>query len=336
MPTLPPTSIEGVESGSGSLSVGADGLISREVELRFLVMAMDGYKAAEAKGQELAPLYYDGHRRADIRCTPVGGGWYQITATYTNSGVDAYETWGVTNPDNVKVIPAGLSVDTTGGSEHVTQSIFTSGYQLDGPDAPDTNGAINVSGNQVNGITKTVPAFTFSETWLVPAWYLLVGAEKKDVANDGEQDPGPTIPYAQKLRDMTGTTNKDKWRIFQKGEVLFLGARYDVSRGASMVPVTFSFSVQKTYFHTEEEPFEVGGIAVYYKGGWDFMWIYYEDETNAEALFPTKKPKYVYVDQVYEDSNFMDLGIGDKWGQHFLYTGNTFAHPLDPAKKNIV
>ena len=333
MPTLPPPSIEGVESGSGSLSVGSDGLISREVELRFLVMAMEGYTQAEAKGQELAPLYYDGHRRGDIRCTAVGGGWYQIAVTYTNTGVDAYEIWGYTNPDDVKVVPVGLSVDTTGGSELVTQSIFTSGYQEGGPDAPDTNGAINVSGNQVNGVTKTVPAFNFSETWLVPAWYLLVGAEKQDVGGDEEQDPGPTVPYAQKLRDLTGMTNKDKWRIFKKGEVLFLGARYEVSRGATMVPVTFSFSVQKT-LPEGDDPFKVGDIAVYYKGGWDFMWIYYEDESDAEALFATKKPKYVYVDQIYENANFNELGIGDKWGQHFLYTGDTFAHPLDHAKRN--
>jgi hypothetical protein len=331
---LPPTSIEGVESGSGSLSVGSDGLISREVELRFLVMAMEGYTAAEAKGQELAPLFYDGHRRGDIRCTPVGGGWYQITVTYTNTGVDAYEIWGYTNPDGVRVVPAGLSVDTTGGSELVTQSIFTSGYQEGGPDAPDTNGAINVSGNQVNGVTKTFPAFNFSETWLIPAWYLLVGAEKKDVEGDEEQDPGPTVPYAQALRDLTGRTNKDKWRIFNKGEVLFLGARYEVSRGASMVPVTFSFSVQKT-LPEGDDPFKVGDITVYYKGGWDFMWIYYEDEIDAAAFFATKKPKYVYIDQIYETANFNDLGIGDKWGQHFLYTGNTFAHPLNPAKRNI-
>ena len=336
MPTLPPTTIEGVESGTGSLSVGSDGLISREVELRFLVMCLDGYTAAEAKGQELAPLYYDGHRRGDIRCTPVGGGWYQIVCTYNNTGVDAYGTWGVENPDGVKVVPAGISVDTTGGTEHVTQAIDTSGYQLDGPDAPSTNNAINVSGDQVNGVTKTVPAFTFSETWLVPAWYLLVGAKKEDVGNDAEQDPGPTVPYAQKLHDLTGTTNGDAWRVFKKGEVLFLGARYDISRGASMVPVTFSFSVQKTRFHTEEEPYEVGGIPVYYKGGWDFMWIYYETDVDAQAFFRTKKAKYVYIDQIYESSNFRDLGIGDKWGQHFLYTGNTFAHPLDPDKRDKV
>jgi hypothetical protein len=349
MPTLPPTTIEGVESGTGSLSVGSDGLISREVELRFLVMCLDGYTAAEAKGQELAPLYYDGHRRGDIRCTPVGGGWYQIVCTYNNAGVDAYGTWGVENPDGVKVVPAGISVDTTGGTEHVTQALYAEFWEESGGQGTEDEArAVNVSGDQVNGISKTTPAFNFTETWLVPSWYLMVGAQKKDVAEDGEQDPGPTIPYAQKLRDLTGTVNKEKWRIFQKGEVLFLGARYDVSRGSSMVPVTFSFSVQKTYVERNvpdpENPgqnkqvpgLQIGSIQVYTKLGWDYYWVEYEDAVDTDGQRAFKRPKRVFVDQIYEQVDFKELGIGDQWGQHFLFTGETFAHPLDPAKNNIV
>jgi len=90
MATLPPDNIEGVESGAGTLTVGSDGLMSREVELRFLVRSMEGYSDAEDKGRELAPLYYDGHRRGTLQCRPVGGGWYQISVNYSNSGVNAY------------------------------------------------------------------------------------------------------------------------------------------------------------------------------------------------------------------------------------------------------
>ena len=328
MATLPPQSIEGVESGAGTLSVGSDGLVSREVELKFLVSGMEGYDQAEAKGKELAPLYYDGHRRGALQCRPVGGGWYQISANYGNQGVNDYEAWGVENDDGITLIPNGISVDTTGGTETVTQAIAATGYSIDGPDAPNSHKAINVSGNQVNGVSKTVPAFNFTETWLVPAWYLMVGLPKAaGVSDDAEQDSGASVPYAKTLREMTGKKNGDPWRIFKGGEVLFLGARYDVSRASTMVPVTYSFSVQPTL-----DDFKVGDIDVYHKEGWDFMWVVYEDAVDQN--FPVKKPKYVYIDQIYEDANFRDLGIGDKWGQHFMYTGNTFAHPLVDAKRN--
>jgi hypothetical protein len=329
MATLPPDNIEGVESGAGTLSVGSDGLMSREIELRFLVRSMEGYSDAEDKGRELAPLYYDGHRRGTLQCRPVGGGWYQISVNYSNAGVNAYEGWGVENSDGVVLIPNGISVDTTGGSEHITQAIKADGYEAAGPSAPNSYKAINVSGNQVNGVTKTVPAFNFTETWLVPAWYLMVGSKKEGVGNDGENDPGALTPYAQTLREMTGTINKDKWRIFEGGEVLFLGARYDVSRASSLVPVTYSFSVQLS-----KNDFKVGDIEVYSKQGWDYMWIVYEDAIDAN--FPVKKPKYVYIDQIYEETDFRDLGIGMKWGQHFMFTGDTFAHPLVEAKRDKV
>lgn len=327
MGSFPPSSIETVESGGGTLSVGSDGMISRSVDLRFLISGMESYTAAEAKAQAIAPLIYDGHRRGNVTCTPVGGGYYQVSVNYANEGVNAYEAWGILNPDDVRVIPSGISVDTTGGTEHVTQSLYTSGYQVDGPDAPDSYGAINVSGNQVNGVTKTVPAFNFSETWMIPAWYLLVGkADAAGASNDDGESPGPTIPFAQKLRELTGTTNKDKWRIFQKGEVLFLGARYDVSRASTMVPVTYSFSVKPT-----RTDFDVGDIKVYFCRGWDNLNIQYEDVSEGNVA--VKKPKYVYVDQIYEDANFAELGIGMHWGQHFMFTGDTFTHPIVDAKK---
>jgi hypothetical protein len=325
MTELVPEEIETAESGSGTLTVGSDGLIAREVELRWLVSGMAGYNEAEDKGKELAPLYYAGHRRGPLQCTPLGNGWYRISVTYANEGVDSYESWGVANYDDVVLIPNGISVDTTGGTEHITQSLRTTSYETD-PEAnpPDSFGAINVSGGQVNGVTKTVPAFNFTETWLVPAWYLIGGRKPSEgVTTDNAVPTSPTTSYGQALRVLSGTTNKEKWRIFEPGEVLFLGARYDVERNSTMVPVTFSFSVQPT-----RKDFDVGTIKVLEKKGWEFMWIHYEDAVDATALFPVKKPKYVYIDQIYEESDFEGLGISVDWSQHWITSGDAFTHPM--------
>lgn len=331
MSELVPDKIETVDSGAGTLTVGSDGLIAREVELRWLVSGMAGYNEAEDKGKELAPLYYGGHRRGPLQCTPLGNGWYRISTTYANEGVDSYEKWGVANYDDVVLIPSGLSVDTTGGTEHITQSLKTVGYEADAEATPpDSFGAINVSGGQVNGVTRTVPAYNFTETWLVPAWYLMAGRKPSEgVTSDNPQPTSPDTSYGQALRVLSGTINKEKWRIFDPGEVLFLGARYDVQRNATMVPVTYSFSVQPS-----RKKFKVGTIEVAEKRGWDFMWIHYEDATDATAFFPVKKPKYVYIDQIYEESDFEQLGISVNWSQHWINSGDTFTHPMTEALRD--
>lgn len=336
MATPPPDQIERVDSGSGSVSIGSDGLMVREVELKWLVSGMESYTAAEAKGRDLAPLYYDGHRRTSLSCRPAGGGWYEIAASYGNTGINAYEDYGITNSDGVRMIPVSLSVDTTGGSEHITQAYVGPGkeepgvksYKAGGGDAeaPDSHGAINISGNSVQGVTKTVPAFNFTETWLVPATYLFSGT-KPAAADGGQVDAGPSVPYARVLHDMTGIVNKDAFRIFKAGEVLFLGARYDTNRNQTMVPVTYSFSVRPNVYDLY-----VDTIPVREKPGWHYLWFYYEDAVE-ESIFPVKVPKYAYVDQIYEEKTFADLMIGKNWAQAFAITGETFTHPLAESKR---
>ena len=56
---------------------------------------MADYAKAETKAAELAPLYYDGHRRTSLTPRPVGAGWYEIEATYGNTGIDKYQDKGV-------------------------------------------------------------------------------------------------------------------------------------------------------------------------------------------------------------------------------------------------
>lgn len=323
MVTIPPESIETVESGGGTLSVGTDGLISREVELRFLVRSMEGYTDAEAKAIELAPLYYDGHRRGSIQCRPVGGGWYQIAVSYGNTAANAYEDYGFETDDGVTFIPAGISVDTTGATELITQAWSDSedpeAYVGKYPDeAQQTFGAVNVSGNQVNGVNVTVPAFNWTETWLVPAKYLLVG----DDVNE---------PYAKTLNAMTGKVNKDEFRIFKPGEVLFLGARFDANAGQSMVSITYSFAAKE-----RREQFMIGDIEVGIKDGHDFLWIQYE--TPEDATFEFKKPRYVYVDRIYERKDYTELKIGGTkaWSELVIHSpATTFAHPLEAAKRGL-
>lgn len=325
-----PEKIERFDSGTGSLTSGSDGLLAREVEVKWLFQSQLGYDDAETTAIAQAPLYYSGHKRTRLDVTNLGNGWYEATAGYGNAGINQYEGTGITHGSGSSAVvfaPGVLSFDTTGGSEHITQawtdsanpSAYVDGYAVEG-DAPDTKGAINANADSVQGVDITVPSFQFTETWLAPASYLLSGAS----------------PAIKTIYKMTGKVNSTPFRIFDIGEVLFLGARMDTSRSQTMVAVTFSFAARLNRID-----FEVGGIPHIDKYGWDYLWVEYETvpETSGIAI---RKPRYVYVARVYEHADFTDattgLGIGSQWPQVWLDPPgeSTFTHPLDSTQKGVM
>lgn len=46
------------------------------------------------------------------------------------------------------------------------------------------------------------------------------------------------------------------------------------------------------------------------KEGWHYLWVRYEDDEDATARTLIKKPRAVYVEQVYYYGDFSLLGIG--------------------------
>jgi len=232
--------IERVDSGSGTVSVGTDGLISRQVEIRWLVNSISGYAAAEEAGRELAPIFYNGHRRSDLSCRAVGNGWYEISATYGNAGVEGYDERGIETDEGAVMVPSSISLDTTGGTEHITTAY---------PD--DTDGPI----------------------------YEQYAATGETAETDEEDAPTEdTTAYAVTLHDMTGSVNEDDFRIFKPGEVLFLGARFEASRSSTVVPVTYTFSARAN--RGEFKLHGIGDITVDKKDGWDYLWIVFGDEVS--------------------------------------------------------
>ena len=335
MPTLPPETIERIDSGSGQVSTSTDGLMSRDVSMRWLVHSIENYAAAETKAAELAPLYYDGHVRTSLVPRPVGNGWYEIEATYGNAGIEAYpDEFGIEGPGGVKMIPAGLSVDTSTKTEHITtawvdddgEEPICTGYAAEGETAPDSEGAINVSGGRVGGIDVAVPSFSWTETWLVPAWYLVNGSEPGATSTTAADDPGLNTPYGIKLHDMGGTVNKENFRSFFAGEVLFLGAKFDTNRSSTLVPVSYSFTAT-----ANRTNFKIGQVIVAKKDGQDYMWVQYGDASASGSA--VKRARYVYVDQVHPRADFADLEIGMLWPRFYLVGGKTFTQPMADAKK---
>jgi len=176
--------------------------------------------------------------------------------------------------------PPVFSFDSTGGTQHITQSIET--INSYGPAASSLlGGAIGYDGESIAGVDITVPVWNWQETHYLtdlqlntPAYYAL-----------------------------TGMVNSDVFEGYQPGEVLFLGASGQ-KRGDSRWEVTFKFAASPN-----QTGLVVGSISGIQKNGWDYLWVQYGDDVDDSAKIRIKKPIAVYVEQVYDDAPFSILGI---------------------------
>ena len=181
-----------------------------------------------------------------------------------------------------------FAFDTGGGTKHINQSIKTDGKYPN--DAPDFAGAIEVDNEgNVNGVDVTMPVLNFTET------HTLAGSRV-------------STSYKKTLASLTGTVNRSGFRGFSAGEVLFLGASGTKRSKKSSAPweITYRFAVS-----TNKAGFKVGDIQVARKYGWDYLWVRYADKVAEGGKNVVKKPVAVYVEMVYPEGDFGNLGIGN-------------------------
>lgn len=207
---------------------------------------------------------------------------------------EADEVWYCTavyqRPGGATVEESSFSFDTGGGSQHITQSKLTvdsAGGGLYTAAAPDFGGAIGVNGTGINstveGCDIVVPVYQFSETHIFA-------------------DAAVTTGYKSALFALTGTVNDATFRECAAGECLFLGASGS-KRGTGDWEITFRFSASPNKTAINIDGMEVD------KKGWEYLWVYYEDQLDATANIMVKKPIGVYVEKVYDDGDFDGLGL---------------------------
>jgi hypothetical protein len=201
---------------------------------------------------------------------------WQLTINYEKTGAD---------DDATAPLKRARSFDTTGGTQHKTQAEAESRF---GSNAPDQQKAIGVDSNGVNGVDIVVPQLSWQESYDVPNSYV-------------------TSAWIRGVAGVTGTTNNAAFRGFEAGEVLFLGCsgsqEWDDQKGSGPWSLSFRFAASKNV--TGETIGDITGIS---KKGHEYLWVRYEDAVSSNSLL--KKPKAVYVNKVYKDSNFSTLGIG--------------------------
>ena len=181
-----------------------------------------------------------------------------------------------------------FAFDTGGGTKHINQSLKTDGRYPN--TAPDFAGAIEVDNEgNVNGVDVTMPVLNFTET------HTLNGSRV-------------TTSYKKTLAALTGTVNKSGFRGFSAGEVLFLGASGTKKSKKTSAPweITYRFAVSPN-----QAGLQVGDIKVTRKYGWDYLWVRYADKVAEGGKNVVKKPVGVYVEMVYPEGDFGNLGIGN-------------------------
>lgn len=154
-------------------------------------------------------------------------------------------------------------------------------------DVPDS-----VTINDGDGVKLDSSVCTFSEThWFPPA----------------------RITAAWKIRvaSMYKKINSKPFRGFDPGDVRFEGC--SASRAgndpADYWQVTFKFAVQ---LNNRQLPQQIGDLGSIVKRGWDYLWVRYQEDfaqDNDGKMYTTKKPVAAFVEQVFEEADFREMGI---------------------------
>jgi len=173
-----------------------------------------------------------------------------------------------------------------GQSARIQQSLSTvASYAPSGLVAPDFKGAINVTSDGVEGFEIEVPTFSFSLTKYVA------------IADF-------TSAYQLTIAGLTKKTNNATFRGFAAKEVRFDGAS-GRGQGQEMVEIVFRFSVSP-----RATGLVVGDITGITKDGWDYLWVYYEEAEDNTAKQLVRRPRAVYIEQIYQTGDFSGLGVG--------------------------
>lgn len=286
------------ESGSVTLEQGAN--VVRELRKRFVAGQFDTFDACFSAMQQYAPQYLNSdfgyyYIRQSFTAQGVGNKYYDITATYRtflqatdeNGGGGGGDGGGGGGGGQSEITPGSVAFDTTGATKHITEAISTIEYPGvfviggEGKEPPIYGDAINVSGDGVAGIDIVAPSMRYSETWVFPTALAL------------------SEVFLQQVYQNTGSLNLEQFRVFEKGECLFLGARAQVQDNAPFVAVTFEFEARPN--ETQWKPWATtpgmgSGVT---KGGWDYVWIEYENDEQADTLI--KKPLRAFRHGVYKE-----------------------------------
>ena len=216
------------------------------------------------------------------------GNLYRTSTSIERVALRGYE--GVVEYEYKNLDEFTFSFDTTGGTQHLTQSYRTVGrYAPSGKTAPNHYGAIGVNDGDIAGCDVIMPTLSFT-----------MSRTKTGILD---------IEFIKFLSGMTGRINSFPFLTFAPGEVLFEGASGSQKFTESDFPqfdLTYKFKISPN-----EENLTIGGegeeengiIMVGYKRGWDYFWVQYTETEDEEANVISKQPIAAFVERVYKNAD---------------------------------
>ena len=245
----------------------------KSVSRTYIVSGTDDASAANDAVAAGAPGTLYGAALKTIRSTRIGHNEWASEVTYTTK-------------ESRSVGDIKVSFDTTGGTQHVRQSLATTGYHGSGTFdfTPDFKGAIGVTKNGVDGVDIVVPSLSRQET------HYFAVADVDDT-------------YINAIADLTGKVNNATFRGRAAGEVLFLGASGQ-NIDSEKAEITFRFGISPN-----ATGLSIGDITGIAKKGWEYLWVRYEDHVDESNEALVKRAVNVYVERVYDNGDFSLLGI---------------------------
>jgi hypothetical protein len=187
-------------------------------------------------------------------------------------------------PEPTSQLNENFTFSTKGGTQKLKQS-FATRHKI--PSAgilfpPDHGRAIGVSKDGVEGCEIITGKIEWTYTTIIPA---------------------VSFAYIRTLERLTGTMNVAEFFHHAAGECLFLGADGQL-KGPEGCSVTFSFLSGKNRADVDAGH----GIIFPTVEAHDYVWFQYAPATSEGK--PSQKPIAGYVEQVYEYTDFYELGIG--------------------------
>ena len=112
--------------------------------------------------------------------------------------------------------------------------------------------------------------------------------------------------WKRKIAEAFGKVNSDKFKGWEPGEVMFLGASYTApERGNEIVTVTYSFSIR-----VNEKDVDVFGHKVDSLPGHDVIWAGWTERVSQSGPASTRL-KFIMAARVCKRYNFDAFGLGD-------------------------
>jgi len=243
------------------------------------------------------PYTFRGLRRDNIDINPVGPDQWEATASYSDPEKEEDDE---EDGDSLETGEGVWSFDTTGETHNLKytrdvadevmrnrQRKATGGSLNDGGGL--MFGAINVDGFVVNGVDIVVPSLKMTYRTKL----------RKSFVN---------VSWVRGVAGITGTTNARPFYGFARGELLFMGISGEESTQADP-QITFSFSASSN-FSDHKYTLIDGEEVTLDKKGWEYMWFFYGNTENTDIKRVIPKPIDIYINQIYDESDFTLLGIG--------------------------